>query len=367
MRLVISSEASTKIARVLEVDPARTNDADASSTLANLATALRAAAMTSTAANKTVESSSTEHEWTRAAAAVNATQSAATHAATSQRASQSSTTCVGMDASRPIAAFISSRPAFVSSGPPTDPSSPPFRRFPDFLPRFPDTVASSFVGPTSDQATSSRAQNFAASSRASRHLDHATSSVSSPARAPTSSTIDVAIAPNDVAAQTPSHAPTTPRTASRVHSLSSRGFRNTSSPPSRTHSRSAAGDAYAIHTSWHVRIRSRTASAVGVRRRDPARAAQTATSARASSMASWSETPAGGGSATLASWTTRCRAAPAAAVALDLAAAAPYGPSSFALSHSRSSPSGSRSRIAATTETIGGASGVKRYGRRWKL
>ena len=318
--------------------------------------------MTSTAANKTVESSSTEHESTRAAAAVNATQSAATHAATSQRASQSSTTCVGMDASRPIAAFISSRPAFVSSGPATDPSSPPFRRFPDFLPRFP----ASFVAPTSDQAPSSSAQNFAASTRVSRHLDHATSSVSSPAPAPTSSTIDVAIAPNDVAVLTPSHARTTPRTASRVHSFSSRRSRNTSSVPSRTHSLNAAGDAYAIQTSWHVRMRSRTASASGVRRGDPAHAAQTSTSARASSMASRSETPAGGGSATLASWTTRCRAAPAAAVALDLAAAAPYGVPSFA-SHGAASFSGSRLRIAATTETIGGASGVKRYGRRWKL
>ena len=68
----------------------------------------------------------------------------------------------------------------------------------------------------------------------------------------------------------------------------------------------------------------------------------------------------------MASWTTRCRAAPAAAVALDLAAAAPYGVPSLA-SHGAASFSGSRLRIAATTETIGGASGVKRYGRRWKL
>ena len=357
-RAVIASEASAKIALLSEVDPARANAAEASSAAASVAIAFLAAVMTSIVARTT---GVLEDESTRDAADENAAQSAATHAATSHRASQSSTTCGGIFASRSIAAFNASRLSIT--GCPSAEDEPPAV----FFAPLPFLPASSAPGP---HASSSAAwvQNLAASLCVASHRDQATSSVSSSAPALTSSTMARALAPNLVATHTPSHALTTPRTASRVHSFKSRLSRNTSSDPPRTHTFNAPASAYGIHSSWHDAISVCTAAAVGVRRFEPAHVAHTCTSDRASAIAAGSETPAGGGSPTLASCTTRCSAAPAADVALAFPAAtsAPTTPASVPSTPSSSSSPSPIARIARTTSRIGGASSP-RYGFSWKL
>ena len=358
-RAVIASEASAKIALLSEVDPARANAAEASSAAASVAIAFLAAVMTSIVARTT---GVLEDESTRDAADENAAQSAATHAATSHRASQSSTTCGGIFASRSIAARNASRLSVTLLTSAED--EPPAVFFAPLLP-FLLFLPASFAPGTHASSVAAWVQNLAASLCVDSHRDQATSSVSSSAPALTSSTMARALAPNLVATHTPSHALTTPRTASRVHSFKSRLSRKTSSDPPRTHTFNAPASAYGIHSSWHDAISVCTAAAVGVRRVEPAHVAQTCTSDRASAIAAGSETPAGGGSATLASCTTRCSAAPAAEVALARPAAtsAPTTPASTPSSSSSPSPI---ARIARTTSRIGGASSP-RYGFSWKL